>query len=131
MQHDANNALLLALTFEISAKKKMNKDCQPLSGKLKGVYTIMYRLIHRTYILQRNLEVQCCVFVILVQHEQCSQHVIGLTNSTIIPKIDPLVRIHKNKQFLGWPFTWLLLETLCIKTSDYLQVNGICDPNNY
>ena len=35
------------------------------------------------------------------------------------------VRIHKNEQLLDWPFARLLLEALCIKTSNYLQVKGI------
>ena len=36
-----------------------------------------------------------------------------------------IVRIHKNKQLLDRPFTRPLLEALCIKTSNYLQVKGI------
>ena len=37
-------------------------------------------------------------------------------------------RIHKNEQLLDWPFTRLLLESLYIKTSNYLQVkdHGLC-----
>ena len=36
-----------------------------------------------------------------------------------------IIRIHENEQLLDWPFTGLLLEALCIKTSNYLQVKGI------
>ena len=35
-----------------------------------------------------------------------------------------IVRLPKNEQLLDWPFTRLLLETLCIKTSNHLQVKG-------
>ena len=44
---------------------------------------------------------------------------------TVKVKTIGLVCIHKNKQLLDWPFTRLLLEALCIKTSTYLQVKGI------
>ena len=54
--------------------------------------------------------------------ESAGMQVVG---STIV---DPskngkiLGRIHKNEQLLDWPFTRLLLESLYIKTSNYLQV---------
>ena len=36
-----------------------------------------------------------------------------------------VVRMYKNEQLLDSPFTGLLLEALCIKTCNYLQVKGI------
>ena len=45
-----------------------------------------------------------------------------IINIFLVSKI--IGRIHKNEQLLDWPFTRLLLESLYIKTSNYLQVKG-------
>ena len=39
-------------------------------------------------------------------------------------QLNILVRIHKDEQLLDWPLTRLLLQALCIKTSNHLQVKG-------
>ena len=54
--------------------------------------------------------------VVVADHLAVAAHLLGTVDKSI-------VLIHN--QLLDWPFTRLLLEALCIKTRNYLQVKGI------
>ena len=54
----------------------------------------------------------------------CIQITVGLQVYKLLHKkyLKKIGRIHKNEQLLNWPFARILLESLYIKTSNYVQV---------